>query len=145
VLPVIAIFLALSILPVWYNLSVWRRYQGRKGLHERGLRAVATITEVGSTMGALAVSSTLVRFAFDVDHAGASRRFEVRVVATGGLERPQKGDLIDIVYLPDNPKVADFVGNPGNFRTFTAPLIGLNLLWLAALFAVVVELVERSG
>lgn len=143
VLPVILVFLALSLLPVWYNLSVWRRYQARKGLRERGLRATATITDVGSTMGALAVSSTMVRFAFDAPQGDATRRFEVRVVVTGGVERPSKGDLIDIAYLPENPKNADIIGNPGNFRTFTAPLIGLNLLWLAALFAVIVELVER--
>lgn len=138
-LPILLIFLALSVLPIWFNLMVLRRYRVRKGLRERGRRAVAKVVDVGNTMGGLAVSSTIVHFAHDVDGV----RFETRVVVTGGVSRPEKGQTIDIVYLPDMPKHADIVGNPGNFATFVGPLVGLNLLWLGAGFGVILEVVER--
>lgn len=143
-LPVLAIFGLLSILPVWFNLTVFRRHRVQRALRERGRRTTATLLEVGSTMGAIAVSSTLVRFAFETSsHSGATQRHEVRVVVTGGLDRPRPGDTVEVVYLPEAPRHANIVGNPGNLRTFIAPLIGLNVLWVAAGVAVIAEAVTR--
>lgn len=139
---VILTFLGFSILAGgydWYVLSVLRT---RKALQTRGVRASATITKVGTTTGAVAVSSAVVSYRFEPT---PGQSFDNRVVLGSPIGFPKAGDKIDVVYLPEKPKHSEIVGNVSNIRTLIVPLVPLNLLWLALLVAVFLEAFDPGG
>ncbi len=130
------VFLVFTILAGGYDWYVLHVLRTRKALATRGVRAVATISDTGTTTGAVAVTSSVVNYVFEPTPGQQTKN---RVVLTSGLERPKAGDRIDIVYLPENPKHSQIVGNAGNIRTLIVPLVPLNVLWLLLLVSVFVE------
>lgn len=141
-LTVIIVFLVFSLLAGTYDWYVFRRLKRRRELERHGVRAVATIVDIGSTTGALAVSSTVITYRFEPAPGAVETR---REVLTSGLYQPSKGDLIDVVYLPGPPIYSEIVGNAGNIRSLLVPLVPLNVLWIAVLVAVFLEAFAPGG
>ena len=135
-LTVIIVFLVFSALAGLYDWYVWKRLAARKELRLRGRQSPSRVVEVGSTTGAVAVSSTVVTYRFEPVPGVSETR---REVLTSGLYRPAAGDTITVVHLPDPPFYSEIAGNAGNIRSLLFPLIPLNLLWLAVLVAVFLE------
>lgn len=141
-LTVLLVFLVFTLFAGAFDWYVWKRLARRKALRLRGQRAVASVVDVGSTTGAIAVSTSVVTYRFE---PVAGQPVTRREMLTSGIARPDRGDTVTVVYLPEAPFYSEIVGNAGNLRSLMMPLVPLNLLWLAVLVAVFLEAFTPGG
>jgi len=135
---ILIVFGVYTLLAGVYDWYVYGVLKTLRALRDRGVPTIAHIIDVGSTTGGLAVSSTVVKYRFELKGQG---RFDNRVVLSAPLPSgpPRVGQAIDVVYLAEAPSRSQIVGNAGHSRSLFVPLVPLNLLWLALLVVVVME------
>jgi len=127
VLIVLLVFLGYSAMAVPMDLYFYNQVKIKKALEDHGVRGVATIVEMSTTMGAIAVSSVTVDYRFEPTPGRIVKHHEV---LTSGLYGAHEGDLIDIVYLPDEPEHCQIPGNVGHLPIGYVAITLMNLLWL---------------